>query len=235
MCLLSDSCKVGTQAKADRYTYIPLIGLFIMAAWVIPELLKKWRYRKEVLFALSTLILSCFLIITWTQVGYWQNSLLLYDHALEVTDNNYLAYSNRGSTYLAIGNYKQAIADYDRAIESKMNPLFARDYSNRGAAYAALGNQKQAIIDYDRAIESNPKYALTYYNRGTAYATLGNQKQAIEDFNRVIAINPKFASAYRNRAFSYNKLGNQQQAYEDLKTAAMLGDEAAQNFLKTRQ
>ena len=101
--------QVGAQARADRYTYIPLIGLFIMAAWGIPELLKKWRFRKEALFASSALSFLCFFIVTWTQVGYWQNSITVFSHALEVTAHNGLAYNNRGNEYLKLGNYTQAI------------------------------------------------------------------------------------------------------------------------------
>ena len=80
--------QVGSQAMADRYTYIPLIGLFIMAAWGVPELLKGWRYRKEVLFLSSALSLSCLFIVTWTQVGYWRNSITLFEHTFKVTDPN---------------------------------------------------------------------------------------------------------------------------------------------------
>ena len=102
--------QVGAQAMADRYTYIPLIGLFVMAAWGIPELLKKWRYRKEALFALSALILACLFIVTWTQVGYWRNSIALYDHALKVTSHNDTIHDNRGVAYRQLGNLRQAIS-----------------------------------------------------------------------------------------------------------------------------
>src|SRR5208337_2863222 len=88
--------QVGRQAMADRYTYVPLIGLFIMASWGIPELLKQWRYRKEALAASSALIVICLSIFTWTQVGYWRNSMALYDHALQVTSHNDVAHTNRG-------------------------------------------------------------------------------------------------------------------------------------------
>src|SRR5664280_3834459 len=111
--------QAGSQAMADRYTYIPLIGLFIMVAWGVPELLKKWNYRKEILLASSVLSILCLSIITWTQVGYWQNSITLFDHTLKVTDNNWLAYNNRGFAYNILGNYRQTIEDCDRAIEIK--------------------------------------------------------------------------------------------------------------------
>jgi protein O-mannosyl-transferase len=125
--------QVGFQSMADRHTYIPLIGLFIMVAWGIPDLLKKWNYRKEILLGLSALSISCLSIITWTQVGYWQNSITMYDHTLIVTDNNWFVYNNRGNVYVGLGNYKQAIDDYDMAI--KINPIDSYLYSNRGSVY----------------------------------------------------------------------------------------------------
>jgi protein O-mannosyl-transferase len=258
--------QAGGQARADRYTYIPLIGLFIIVAWGVPELLKKWNYRKEILLTLSALIILCLSIITWTQVGYWQNSITLFNHTLKVTDNNWFAYISRGLAYADLGNYSQAIEDYDKAIEIK--PGFNNAYNCRGIAYKVLGNYKQAIEDYDRAIEIkpdfddaynnrgnayngldnyrqaiddlnraieiNPGFAEAYNNRGSAYYGLGNYKQAIDDYGRAIEINPRLAIAYLNRAITYNKLGNKKLTFEDLKTAAKLGDENTQNFLKSQ-
>ena len=122
--------QAGNQAMADRYTYIPLIGLFIMVAWGVPDLLKKWNYRKEILLTSSVLSILCLSIITWQQVGYWQNSITLYDHTLKVTDNNWLIYNNRGAAYNGLGNYRQAIEDYGRAIE--IEPGYTDAYYNRG-------------------------------------------------------------------------------------------------------
>jgi tetratricopeptide (TPR) repeat protein len=206
--------QVGGQAMADRYTYIPLIGLFITVAWGVPDLLKKWSYRKEILLAASALIILCLSIITWTQVGYWQNSITLFDHTLKITDNNWLAYYGRGVAYDGLGNYRQAIEDYDRAIEIK--PGYAEAYNNRGYSYNGLGNYRQAIEDYDGAIKIKSDYADAYNNRGNAYNSLGNYNQAIDDLNRAIEINPGYADAYYNRGVSYNGLGNYRQAIEDL-------------------
>ena len=169
--------QVGSQAMADRYTYIPLIGLFVMAAWGIPELLKNWRYRKEALFASSALILHVLLIVTWTQVGYWRNSIELYDHALKVTGNNDTIHNNRGDAYCRLGNLRQAILDFDKAVE--INPQYAEAYYNRGVTYGKLGNHRQAIEDFDRAIEAGPERAEPYYNRGFAYGELGDFRKAI--------------------------------------------------------
>jgi tetratricopeptide (TPR) repeat protein len=209
--------QAGAQAMADRYTYISLIGLFIMAAWGVPELLKKWKYRKEILFTLSILIILCLSIITWTQVGYWQNSITLFNHTLKVTDHNWPTYNSRGTAYYILGNYRQAIEDLNRAIEIK--PDFADAYYNRGLAYNDLHNYKQAIEDYSRAIEIKPAYTGAYNDRGVAYNELGNYRQAIEDLNRAIEIKPDFAEAYYNRGNAYNGLGNYRQAIEDFSRA----------------
>jgi len=213
--------QVGAQAMADRYTYIPLIGLFIMTAWGIPELLKEWQPthppRKEVLFASSAIILACLFVVTWTQVGYWRNSIALYDHALKVTDRNDTIYNARGVAYTRLGSSRQAIADYDRAVE--INPEHVDAYHNRGVAYAKLGNFRQAIADYDRAIRINPEHAWSYHGRGAAYAKLGNRRQAIEDYGRAIEMDPEYAEAYNNRGVTYGEIGDLRQAISNYNRA----------------
>jgi len=171
--------QLGTQAMADRYTYIPLIGLFIIVAWGVPDLLKKWNYRKEILLTLSALSILCLSIITWTQVGYWQNSFTLLDHTLKVTDNNWHVYNGRGVAYGDLGNYRQAIDDFSRTIEIK--PGFADAYNNRGIAYSALGNYRQAIDDFSRAIEIKPGYAEAYNNRSFVYLKQGDNISGCRD------------------------------------------------------
>ena len=213
--------QAGGQAMADRYTYIPLIGLFIMVAWGVPELLRKWNHRKEILLTSSVLSILCLSIITWTQVGYWQNSITLFDHTLKVTDNNFFIYTNRGVAYNGLGNYRQAIDDCSRAIE--INPGYALAYTNRGIAYSNLGNYKQAIEDYGRAIEIKPGYADSYNNRGIAFKSLGSYKQAIEDFNRSIKIRPGSADSYNNRGNVYLNQGDNISGCRDARKACELG------------
>ena len=209
--------QLGAQAMADRYTYIPLIGLFIMVAWGVPELLKKVHYRKEILWAVSVLCILCLSVITWKQVGHWRSSLTLFDHTLSVTDNNWLAYDGRCAANNEAGNYRQAIEDCDKALQLKQ--LYVTAYNGRGNAYSALGNYKQAVEDYSRAIEIKQDYADAYYNRGIAYAALGNYKQAIEDYSRAIKITPGHTDAYNDRGAAYYILGNYNQAIEDFSRA----------------
>jgi uncharacterized membrane protein YqjE len=171
--------QVGMQAMADRFTYIPLVGLFIIVAWAVPELLEKWPYRKEALIVLSALCLLCLFPVTWRQVGYWRNSIALYDHTLEVTNDNSLIHNDRGTVYTNLGKYTQAITDFNSAIE--ISPRYGQAYYNRGTVYTNLGKYTQAITDFNSAIELNPRYAEAYNNRGAAYGSLGNREHAIDD------------------------------------------------------
>ncbi|MGA3280056.1 MAG: tetratricopeptide repeat protein [Smithella sp.] len=222
--------QVGDQVMADRYTYISLIGLFIMVAWSVPDFLKKWKYREEILLASAALIILCISVITWTQVGYWQNSITLYDHTLKVTDNNWLIYNSRGTAYNGLGNYRQAIEDYDRAI--KINPDYADTYNNRGVGYIGLGHYRQAIEDFNMAIRLKPDYATAYYNRGSVYDKFLSQgKFAIEDFNKAISLKPDYAEAYNNRGAVYGKFLRQDKfAIEDFNKAISLKPDYAEAY-----
>jgi len=205
--------QVGAQAMADRYMYIPSIGLFIMAAWGIPETCKKRRYGKEALAVCSTLCLLWFFILTRTQVGYWRDSIALFDHTLNVTRNNFYIRNNRGHSLAMLGNQAEAIEDFDRAIE--INPDYAEAYNNRGIVYNAMGKHTRAVEDFDRATEIDPGNAHAYNNRGSAYMALGNPQQAVKDYNRAIEIDPHYADAHYNRGIFYQSIRMYRQAIED--------------------
>jgi len=144
------------------------------------------------------LIILCLSIITWTQVGHWQDSITLYDHTLEVTDNSWLIYNNRGNAYKGLGNYRQAIDDYSRAIE--ISPGYALAYYNRGHAYHDLGNYRQAIEDYGRAIEIKPDYAEAYFNRGADYLTHSDNISGCRDARKACKLgNCKLLEATNTR------------------------------------
>ena len=220
--------QVGGQAMADRYTYVPLIGLFVMAAWGIPELLKKLRPtrfptpRKEALLVLSGLVLVSLFIVTRTQAGYWRNNIALYDHSLEANPSEVI-HSIRGLAYGKLGEQKRAISDYNRAVE--INPNYSEAYNNRGIAYGKLGDQRQAIPDFDRAIAIDPKCAEVYNNRGVTYDKLGDHRRAIADYDKAVEINPEYPEAYNNRGGAYGALGDQRQAISDYDRAIEINPE----------
>lgn len=220
--------QVGGHAVADRYTYIPLIGLFVMAAWGVPELLKEWRYRKEVVVISSSLVLSCLFIVTWIQLGNWKDDITLYDHTLSTTSRNDIILTNRGNAYFEMGNYGRAIEDFNRAIE--ISPRDSDAFTNRGEAYGKLGNYKQAIEDLDRAIEINPKSSEAYNNRAKAYGKLENYKQAISDLGRAVELNPELSEAYYNLGVAYYRTGSDRQAIENFDRAIQINPKYANAY-----
>lgn len=209
--------QAGIQSMADRYTYIPLIGVFIMAAWGAADLAKKWKLPKAALPVIAAGILLILAMITRTQVGYWQNNLTLYSHTLSITRNNFFIHNNRGNVYNSMGNYAKAIEDYDRSIEIK--PDFALAYVNRGAAYSTQGNYQEAIEDLTQALKIKPDFGEAYINRGIIYTNMGKYQQAIEDLNRAIEHNPSYAIVYFSRGIAHIALEHAPQAIEDFSRA----------------
>src|SRR5664280_67241 len=166
-------------AMADRYHYLPSIGLAVMMAWGIPALIKSEEIRKKLLLPAGIIFLVILSFLSWNQCGYWQNSITLFNHALKVTDYNWLAYDRSGNAYDVLGNYKQAIEDYDRLIA--IRPYYPSAYLNRGFSYNGLGNYKQAIEDFSRGIEIKPGDANAYDNRGTIYLKHGDNISGCRD------------------------------------------------------
>lgn len=224
--------QAGSQARADRYTYISLIGLFIILAWGVPDILKKLKYWKEILMAASVLVLLGLSGKTWIQVGYWKNNFTLFDHTLKVTDYNWVCYNGRGLAHDSIGNHLYAIEDFNRAIE--INPGYGDAYMNRGNSYCRCGRYNQALEDFNIVIKNKPGFAEAFNNRGFVYHSLGDYKQAIGDYNKAIEIKPDYLKAYANRALAYVKIGNENLAINDLKMVARLGDESTRIFLRSQ-
>ena len=220
--------QVGDQAMADRYTYIPSIGLFIMAAWGIPEIFGKLRHGKPLLAASAALCLVCISILTWKQNGYWTNSLALFDHTLSITENNYFIYNNRGCVLEDLGNHAQALEDFNRAI--RIAPRYTDAHTNRGVVYKIIGNYAAAVQDFDAVIAIDGGNASAYNNRGGAYAWLGNYTRAIEDFDKAIQINPGNAAIFNDRGKTYNMIGNYARAIEDFDRSIELNHEYTEAY-----
>ena len=212
--------QVGSQGMADRYMYIPSIGLLIVVAWGADDLLGKWKYKQIILGLSAVAVVTVLTVLTWFQVGFWRDSFTLFDHAVKVTKENDVAYNNRGTIYYEKGEYDMAIADFNKAIE--INPRYIEAYYNRGKAYNAKKQYESAISDYSKAIEINPKLAAAYTNRGSIYKAMGQYALAISDYDKAIEINPAFAEAYNNRGTVYYAKGDYALAISDYSKAVEL-------------
>ena len=213
---------ITPYAMADRYHYLPSIGLAIGLAWGIPFLFKQKELRKKILLPAGIAVVAILAILSWRQCGYWRNSIELFNHALQATGDNYLAHSNLCDALNEEGKIQEAIDHCSEAI--RMKPDYYIAYNNRGTAYSKLGKYQLTLEDLNKAIALNPDSAEARNNRGSAYIKLGQNQLALEDLNEAIRLNPDYALSYYNRAAVYLNQGQKEPGCRDAQRACTLGD-----------
>src|SRR5664280_797434 len=181
-------------AMADRYHYLPSIGLAVMMAWGIPALIKSEEIRKELLLPAGIIFLAIISFLSWNQCGYWKNSITLFSHALHVTKDNVLAHNNLGFALFNEGKIEEAIDNYNKAL--RIIPDNIPSYNHRGIAYATLGQYQRAIEDFNEAIRLGPKVAQAYNNRGYVYLMQGNKKLGCPDAQKACSMGLCIALKY---------------------------------------
>ncbi|MGD0870984.1 MAG: tetratricopeptide repeat protein [Bryobacteraceae bacterium] len=199
--------QVGAQARADRYTYIPMIGLTIMLAWGAADLLGRVRRAKPAIAALATATCACCAALTWVQAGYWRDSRTLFQHAVDVTDGNYLAHHNLGAALAETpGGLNEAIAHYQAALRIK--PGYARAHTDLGSALARLpGRLPDAMAEFRAALAIDPDLAIPHNNLGNALAQAGRWNEAVSEYGAALRIDPDYADARHNLAEAQYNLG----------------------------
>ena len=187
--------QVGLQSMADRYTYFPSIGIAIILAYGIAYLLPEGKLYKIIIMA-AAIILAALTFLTWQQCGYWKNSVVLYDHVLKVTKNNYLAHSNLGIVLAAQGRKEEAITQYLAAI--KINPNYADAYYNLANLLIKQGKIEDAIDNYRQAVKINPDHFEAHCNLADAFLKQHKIDKAIEHFREAARITPPSFAAFNN-------------------------------------
>jgi tetratricopeptide (TPR) repeat protein len=190
--------QVGQQSYADRYTYIPYIGLFIMIAWGLTELLSKWSYRRIALGTSALVALTVLGICTYRQTSYWKNNSTLFSHALEITQNNYVAYSGLGDALRKDGNTSLAIEQYKKAI--RIAPDHADALLGLGCALSDQGDFSRASEYFLKTLQLKPNFALAYYNLGVVRQKQGKLDEAVDCLTRAVELSPDLAEAHNNLA-----------------------------------
>ncbi len=186
--------QVGTQSMADRYTYLPLIGIFIMFTWGVAELLANRSVPFPAVAAGTTLVLGVLTLVSMTQVRYWENSFTLFTRALNVTANNATAHYNLGQAMSIQGRVAEAMPHYLEAIRIK--PDYDAAHNNLGLSLALMGRLDEATNQYAAAMRANPKNVEVHFNYGLALASLEDFDAAISHYAAVLEISPRHFGAH---------------------------------------
>jgi tetratricopeptide (TPR) repeat protein len=203
----------GDQAMADRFTYLPAIGLYVMVAWgalSVPGLRRSGAIGTAgpgaMLATGAVATLVALLVVTAAQIPHWRNSLTLFSHAVAVTRDNHVAHSNLGIALTERGRHDEAMEHYARAVA--IAPGYAKAHLNLGRALARAGRAAEAEAAYAEAVRLDPGSAVAAYNLGLARAERGALDEAIADYRRALAIDPRYAKAANNLGWALAAKGD---------------------------
>jgi protein O-mannosyl-transferase len=185
--------QVGIQSMADRYSYLASVGLLIMLAWGAAEFVGTHRW---VLGIAAALALGACVVLTPRQVAYWRTSETLFQHAVTVTDGNYLAYNNLGFDLSNRGEMERAMGYFQKSLE--INSNYDEAHNNLGYALAALGRNQEATNEYIKALSLNPGLTEAHNNLGIALGHLGFAEAGMHEYQIALAENPRHAGAHNN-------------------------------------
>ena len=212
--------QVGGQAAADRYTYLPMLGPFLMfgagVGWIFNKI-DIWHIstNRKILFIIPLILILCSLsFLNIKQQHVWKDSISLWTAELNQYPDIHKAYDSRAEAYMRSGNYQKAVEDLKSSI--KINPQYATSYCLLGMAYEKLGANLQAIESYNKAIELDPQFGLAHFNRKKAY------QNALKIYLNDIRQNPRDTTAYINRGTLYALAKMYKEALEDFNTALTL-------------
>ena len=218
--------QVGDQAMADRYTYVSLIGLFIVVAWGVPDVARSWRYGKSALALATGSLLVALMVSTSLQLKHWKNSLTLFDHALSVTDRNYLAHTNFGNVLAELGRVDEALFHFTEAV--KIRPSFSKAYNNLGNALARQGRDEEAIFHLTRALELEPDFPRAHNNLGNLFERQRKIEEAVFHYSMALELKPDFAEAYFNLGNLQARQGKMDQAISHFSSALQIKPDFAE-------
>jgi protein O-mannosyl-transferase len=198
--------QVGSQSMADRYTYLPGIGLFIMFSWGVPALSGRLQHRERFLAPLAALVILASALATWRQLGYWRDSIALFQHTLQVTSNNYLINSNLGGALAQKGNLDAAIQQFNESLQINQN--FATTHYNLGLTLVDKGDLDGGIQQLEVALRMTPNDAKTHYGLAVALFRKGSVDAGIRHYQAALLISPNDAKAHYGLGIALARKGD---------------------------
>ena len=229
--IITQAALLEDNFMANRYTYLPYIGLFLILVFAAGNLVTKYPSAGRYLGILLVALLLIFGWMTHRRSLVWSNTLALFNHAIATSPDAAFAYNNRGIARYYRGDMEGAMEDYNKAID--LNPGYSGAYYNRGIVNNHTGQYELAMSDYTRAIGLNPSYASSYAARGILQMDIyRNYFAALNDYDRAIEINPTFAQAYYNRGILRLRMNDPLNACEDFKKVKSMGYDKADALIE---
>lgn len=217
----------GRDLVADRYTYMPMIGLCLLAGVLIKELIQSYKNKFTTIIVFAFLILA-YLSHSMTEI--WKNDVTLFEYAISKRPENFFSYYFLGSYYTDAGDAKKAMEYFD--VSLKLKPDYVDTYINRAKAISQSGNLDLALADLEKARILSPGNALVYYSRGTLKGMKGDFAGAHQDLDSAIILKPDYADAIFNRGMASMSLKDTASACTDWKRAFSLGSKPAGQMLQ---
>jgi len=218
--------QVGDQSMADRYSYLPVVGIFIMAAWGAPALLRGMPGRRGTLALTAGAVIAACAVLTWQQLGFWRDNVSLYRHTLQVTSDNWLMLNDLGLALAEKGELDAAIQKYREALSIKPNNMEA--HNNMGLALVGKGNLDAAILEFRKGLRINPRKPEPHCNLGFALAQKGDHDAAILEYREALRINPAITEALDNLGVSLAKKGDLDGAIRSFRQALAIDPNLAE-------
>jgi protein O-mannosyl-transferase len=223
--------QTGQQYMADRWTYVPDLGLFWILVWGAADLTELGAVRQSVVRAGGVAVLVVCAVLTLLQARHWRNTVTLFSHALAVTQNNHVAHYNLGLELMSQGKVEEPLHHFAEA--TRIRPDYADAYNNRGLILASLGRWQEATNQFIRAIQAKPDYSKAHNNLGYALFSVGNPREATNQFFRALTLNSTNANTWYNIGQALAHLGHPDQAISYYQQALRLApdDPATHNWM----
>lgn len=223
----------GEQARADRYTYLPQIGICILATWGVLELSEKWPRRREILAVASLIVIATFTVRGFIQASFWRNNETLWNHSIAVTSGNYIAENNLGNHLSQKGRMDEAVIHFRKALE--ISPHYPEANNNLGTVLTNEGRWSEATAFFELSLKYRPDHAKTHSNIGVTLTELGKMDEALAHFHEALRINPDLADAHYNLARALLMSGRRDEAVAELKEALRLRPDDADVKARLRE
>jgi tetratricopeptide (TPR) repeat protein len=218
--------QTGVQSRADRYTYLPQIGLYILLTWAAFDVSAAWRRRRLVFGTAVTAVLAALMVCAWIQTSHWRNSESLWTHTIACTSQNYVARTGLGNVLLEQERIAEAIEHYEEAVRIK--PDLAKTHSNLGLALVRRGSLAEAIEQFLQALRIKPDDAEAHNNLGNIRVGQGNIAEAVEHFHQALRTRPDYAEAYNNLGSALERQGKIVEAVEKYRRALRIKSDLAE-------